>query len=213
MRITATWASGAACSAWRVVRVECKTPGEAVKEAPNNTWVSITGTVTSSTAWTFLLDYGDGVITVEMDDFDSFPEGHQLFNDDKMIVFGRVDEDPFEKRRIEAASVFVEDLGTFFHAGPLDEEDFHHWNASVPLNAGRLELSGEVTAIDGREITLEVGNTKLIVDTGEMHINPVDNAGYLRVRPGDRIKVVGTMDHGLFERTEVMADVLIKLDY
>lgn len=38
----------------------------------DDAWISISGTVALPTASAFMLDYGDGVITVEMDDWDTY---------------------------------------------------------------------------------------------------------------------------------------------
>ena len=51
---------------------------QAAAEAPylerDGSWINLSGTVTSTTADTFMLDYGDGLITVEMDDADRHAE-------------------------------------------------------------------------------------------------------------------------------------------
>jgi hypothetical protein len=46
----------------------------------------VSGTVVSAKPDSFRLDYGDGVITVEMDDFDFYAEGYGLLPNDQVIV-------------------------------------------------------------------------------------------------------------------------------
>lgn len=41
---------------------------ESPLDDPDNSWISIRGTVVAPTANSFILDYGEGMITVEMDD-------------------------------------------------------------------------------------------------------------------------------------------------
>ncbi|MDZ7782331.1 MAG: hypothetical protein U5K56_05075 [Halioglobus sp.] len=69
------------------------------------------------------LDYGQGNITVEMDDSDRDADGYKLIEGDRITVSGVVDDDFYESTKIEAASVYVEELGTHFYASSIDEED------------------------------------------------------------------------------------------
>ena len=51
---------------------------------PNNSWISISGTVVNPTADRFALDYGSGMITVEVDDWDAYGEAHGLLDGDQV---------------------------------------------------------------------------------------------------------------------------------
>jgi uncharacterized protein YdeI (BOF family) len=183
------------------------------QEAPDDSWVSISGTIVSTSPESFKLDHGEGVIKVEMDDFDFFQEGRSLLVNDQVIVYGVVDDDFYEKRTIEASSVFVEDLGTHFYANPIDEEDFLTWTAASPIDTGRVEMTGLVTSIDGREFTISNAAHRVQVDTAMMPFNPLDDKGYLRVDVGDWVKVGGTVDRALFDERELSADwIVVKSD-
>ncbi|MDX1680078.1 MAG: hypothetical protein R3242_05030, partial [Akkermansiaceae bacterium] len=92
-------------------------------DKPDRSWLSISGEVTSVTPDTFLLDYGDGAITVEMDDFDNDADAYKLVVGDEVTVYGRVDDDLFETTSIEASSVWVSGINTYFYANSADEED------------------------------------------------------------------------------------------
>jgi uncharacterized protein YdeI (BOF family) len=179
------------------------------KTAQNRDWITIAGTVVATTPSSFRLDYGSGVISVEMDDWDWYKEGRNLLQNDRVIVYGRIDQDAFETRKVEAASVYVGNLGTYFHANSTDEEDLGLWTLSSPHRAGALELTGKVASIDGREVTLSSG---VKVDTAELGYNPLDDKGYQRIDVGDRIKVAGHVDDDLFEKAELMADWIVNLD-
>jgi hypothetical protein len=178
------------------------------KTAQNRDWITIGGTVVATTPNSFRLDYGSGVITVEMDDWDWYKEGRDLLQDDRVVVYGRIDQDAFEQRKVEAASVYVRNLGTYFHANSVDEEDLGLWTIS-PHRAGALELTGKVASIDGRELTLSSG---VKVDTAQLGYNPLDDKGYQRIDVGDRIKVAGHIEADLFEKSELMADWIVNLD-
>ena len=69
-------------------------------ELANNTWISLSGTVHAVSPDTFELDYGEGNITVEMDDGDRDADAYKLLHGDKVTVNGLIDDDLFEMRTI-----------------------------------------------------------------------------------------------------------------
>lgn len=180
-------------------------------KAANNTWITVSGTVASAGPDAFRLDYGKGVITVEMDDFDFYAEGHRLIENDQVIVNGKIDNDLFEKKKIEATSVYVENLGTHFYASAVDEEDFVRWNIAAPVVLGRAEVTGTVTAVDGREFTVDFAAARVQVDTSLMPFNPMDDKGFLEIEVGDRVKVAGEIDRSFVEAHEILADTIVEL--
>lgn len=180
-------------------------------EATDDTWITVSGTVVSSTPDSFRLDHGSGVITVEMDDFDSYADGYAIFDNDEVVVHGKVDHDLFEKKTIEASSVFVENLGTYFYASALDDEAFNDWTVSLPVILGQVEVTGTVTEVKGTEVMVDVGPRQVQVDTAALGYDPLDDSGFLKIEKGDRIKAAGHIDNDVFERREVMADWIVEL--
>lgn len=183
-----------------------KTQKTAPKTAPDDTWITVSGTVVKADPDSFRLDYGEGVITVEMDDFDFYSEGKNLMENDEVVVYGRIDDDLFEKRTIEAESVYVKDLMTHFYASAADEEDFRSWTISPPITIGRVEVSGIVTSIEGPVFTMDTGRREVRVDTSSLTYNPLDDIGFLQVDVGDRVKVTGTMSNALFQERVLSAN-------
>lgn len=88
---------------------------------PNKTWISISGSVKDVNPDSFTLDYGKGVITVEMDDGGRDADGYKLIKGGKVTVNGMIDDDFFEATKIEAGSVYVENIGTYFYASSIDD--------------------------------------------------------------------------------------------
>lgn len=176
---------------------------------PNNSWISLSGTVVDAGASTFELDYGTGIVTVEMDDWDWYGEAYPILEGDKVTVYGYVDDDLYETTTIEAGSVYVRDLNTYFYANDADEEDA--FLSSVSYVDRGIELRGTVTGISGREFTVDTGSRKMQVDTSEMIYNPLDDKGYQKIKVGDYVLVSGELDTGFFEDTEIMADSIITL--
>lgn len=184
---------------------------------PDESFVSISGTVTSPTADSFVLDYGSGTLEVEMDDWDSYGDAHILMDGDKVTVYGRIDDDFFEVTKLEAGSVFVENLGTYFYASSADEEgaaiEPDYWAVPAPVVVGAMTLRGEVTDVNVEDLqfTLESDNATMTVDAGSLGYNPLDDHGFQQVDEGDVVSVAGMMDYEFTEGQLFEADVVTTL--
>lgn len=176
----------------------------------DDTWISVSGTVKSVMPDTFMLDYGKGTIKVEMDDWDAEPEAYKVVPGDKVTVNGIVDDDLFEERTIEAGSVYVEGLNTYFYASAADEEDTFI-TIATPIIDSSVLVQGEVTGKNGREFTVDSGARMIRVDTDTMAYNPLDNEGFQRIEEGDRVSVVGTLETDIFEGRELKASSVVTL--
>lgn len=203
---------GVACGSAQTEPLEAPdvpTDEEEAQLAPNGSWVSLTGTVVETDDDAFTLDYGDGRITVEMDDWDWVPEARHLMIDDHVVVYGFIDDDFLERRTVEASSVYVRDLGTQFYASGVDEEDIP--TVTVMEIEPRVELTGTVTEVSGDELTLDTGGGELTVDTAAMRYDPLDQEGYQQVSAGDRVRVTGELTTGLFDDRDLVADTIVTL--
>lgn len=177
---------------------------------PNGSWVTLGGTVVSTTPNSFMLDYGDGLLTIEMEDWDWYPEASGLIEGDPVIVRGRIDAATFGGQRtsIEAGSVYVKNLNTYFYASAADEEGV---SAMIAPQDSWFQATGTVKSINGRDFTLDTGAHEYEVDTITMPYNPLDDLGFQKIKPGDRVKAFGKMDRRLFEDWELMAASVITL--
>jgi uncharacterized protein YdeI (BOF family) len=173
---------------------------------PDDTFISLSGTVGSVTRDAFTLNFNDGAITVEMDDGDRDADGYLLTQGDAVTVYGLIDDDFFEARTIEASSVYVENLGTYFYASAVDEEDRGFVTLYAPLDPSTVVLQGSVTEIDDEEFVIDVGSRQVTVEVEEMAYNPLDDEGYQRVDIGDVVSVTGEVDDDFFEGREVEAE-------
>lgn len=178
----------------------------------DNTWISIGGTVESVDDDSFFLDYGEGKITVEMDDWDWYSDTGALEKGDKVNVQGMIDDDFYEIATIEASSVYVHRLGRYFYASPADEEGAYYYTTVYPVVLTTINVRGRVTSVSHDEFTLDTGPRQMTVEVEEMAYNPLDDEGYQKVRVGDRVSVTGEMDYDLFEGRELVADSVIVLE-
>jgi uncharacterized protein YdeI (BOF family) len=180
---------------------------------PNEAWITISGTVDSVAANSFVLNYGEGAIVVEMDDGDRDADAYKLLKGDKVTVSGEIDADFFESTSIEAATVYVENIGTTFFASSADEEDAAVIAAeiTVPFVLSRVTVQGKVKKVNGDDFIIDTGADEIRIDVGSLPYDPLDDEGYQRIDVGDYVKVMGVVDSNLFEGRYIEAQTLIEL--
>lgn len=174
-------------------------------------WINLSGTVVSTAPTSFVLDYGADQVTVEMDDWDFYREGAALDEGDEVIVSGRVDDDLWLNKRIEASSVYAKDLNTYFYASGTDEEEVAASTVYVTTAPSYVDSTGFVTSVEGREFTMGALTGAIRVDTTQMDENPLDDSGFQQIDVGDRVYVWGDMDLDAREKTELMARGIVSL--
>lgn len=178
---------------------------------PDETWITINGEVRSVSPDEFVLDFGEGNIVVEMDDGDRDADAYVLLEGDRVTVNGRIDDGFFETTTIEASSVYVEKLGTYFYASSVDEEG--DLVAVVePVVVSAAVIRGTVTEVNDDEFKLDTGAREITVETEDMLYDPLDDLGYQKIDVGDRVSVVGEMDYDFLEGQEFVATSIVTLD-
>lgn len=175
---------------------------------PDDTWISISGEVESVSPDTFTLNYGDGLITVEMDDGDRDADAYKLVKGDRVTVNGMIDDDLFETRTIEASSVYVENIGTYFFASAVDEEDVVV-TVTTPIVLSRVELQGNVTNVGENQFRIDTGVREITVEIDDLPYNPLDDDGYQKIREGDWVSVTGVMENGFLQERTLHASSVV----
>tara|TARA_R110000823_G_scaffold139607_8_gene269587 strand:- start:12989 stop:13615 length:627 start_codon:yes stop_codon:yes gene_type:complete len=179
---------------------------------PDESWISISGEVSQVNQDSFMLDYGDGFVTVEMDDGDRDADAYVLTKGDKVTVSGRVDDDFFETTSIEASAVYVDSINTYFYASSADEED-EFVTIEAPVMTYGSSVVGTVTSVGEDEFTINAGLRRVEVQLGEMIYDPLDDEGYQRIEEGDIVRVTGNLDENLFGSQEIEADTVTTLHH
>lgn len=128
-----------------------------------------------------------------------------------MTVNGRIDDGLYERRTIEAGSVYVKSLNSFFYASAADEEG--NFPAFESLTLGSASINGVVTSVSPltRTMTVNTGNTSVTVDTRSMFYNPLDDRGFQQVDKGDRVSILGRVENKLFDGREFVATSIVTL--
>lgn len=181
----------------------------------DESWISLSGQAVNTRVGKFTLDYGEGTVLVEVDDWDWYDANTDMLEGDKVTVYGRVDDDMFELTKIEASSIYVENLGTYFYgdASAADEESDAYWIDPDydPIVVGQTTVRGTVSSVSGREFTVNTGLQAITVDTIGMGYNPLDDQGYQQIEKGDYVSVSGDMEYGFWEGRELSADSVVTL--
>lgn len=183
----------------------------------DDSWISISGTVVTPNEDSFTLDYGEGIVQVEMDDWDTYGDAYRLLDGDRVTVYGEVDDDLFELDTIEAGSVFVQDMNTYFYASSADEEGREYtryfWTMPSPMALNKATVRGTVTSVnrEEREFTIDTGRQEITVETVTVDYNPLDDLGYQQIDRGDRVSVTGDFDRDFLEGRIFEAETVITL--
>ncbi|MGF1452541.1 MAG: hypothetical protein ACFB21_10780 [Opitutales bacterium] len=179
------------------------------EQQPEGAAVSFHGTVVDSDPDSFLLDYGRGTITVQMEGWDWYRENYSVLPQDRVTVFGTINDDFFEATKLEASSVYVEDLNTYFYPRSGNQETSDAIAGSV--YDFDLELTGDVVAVDARQhrFTLDTGDRELRVDTLGLPFNPLDDKGFVQLEKGDRVTVFSELSDQMFSGNVLQALALV----
>ncbi|MBN2418387.1 MAG: NirD/YgiW/YdeI family stress tolerance protein [Deltaproteobacteria bacterium] len=183
----------------------------------DESWITISGIAAQVGSDTFLLDYGTGLITVEMDGLKWYKKDFKVIEGDRVTVRGKIDDDLFETTTIEADSVYDPKLGQFFYASPRDEEvvkNLGHWRYYVDpeVKSDEIVVQGTVTGIDGREFTIDAGKREVKINTLTMPYNPMDDKGFQVINKNDLVRVRGNlMDYDFMKSRILYADSIVKI--
>lgn len=176
-------------------------------------WLSISGKVISAGPNSFRLDYGKGDILVEMDDWDLRREGAELSGGEEVTVIGRIDNELYQTKTIEASAVYVKNLNSYFYASAKDEEGWLRTYTDSPAMSAfsYIELVGNITDITERQFTVSTGAREIRIDTAQMTYNPLDEYGFQQLQIGDRVRVSGKLNDAVFSERKLIADTITTL--
>lgn len=175
----------------------------------DDTWISIDGEVHEVSPDSFVLDYGQGFVTVEMDDGDRDADAYSLLEGDEVTVSGIIDDGLYELNTIEASSVYVESIGTYFYASGVDEEDT--FVTVDPVIISETVIQGTISSVGDEEFTLDTGAQEMTVQVDEMIYDPLDDVGYQQLDEGDFVTVTGNLDIEFFNDQVFEAETITTL--
>ena len=170
----------------------------------NGDTIKIAGGVSKAAAKTFQLDYGKGTITVELDDYDSYEEGFNIVDGDQVIVTGKIDADPGQKRSIEARRVYIPAVDLEVFACSTDEEDTESKVFTQTLSDGtEIDLRGIIKSIDKKVITIQSSKGRV-----EIHLGRVKQPGRQTFYVGQAVKVTGFFKNRWIRKDMIFAETI-----
>ena len=167
--------------------------------------VTLGGTVISTTPSRLFLDYDTGQITIDLGEWRTFREGQLIHPGDRILVAGHMDADFFAHRTLKARSLYVAPLDTSFFLEGAAAEDLGPGSlgrAETPVN---IRYSGIVTEASRAGFAFGADAARLPVDTSALESNPLDDEGYQRIVPGERVVVWGVRGPGDDGRPRILA--------
>ena len=178
--------------------------------APNNSWIELDGRVTAVDSRSFVLDYGQGEIRVEIDDYDWFEEAYNVLVNDRVKVKGKVDADPNEERSIEAETVRLKDYGVTLQANADDEEDLtEDFVPPLPVQTASSEIRGTVESFQNGLMVVKTSSDTFRVDLKNSSLASMKGEAIsYDVRLGDFVSVVGKEDKKLLAADEFDASTV-----
>lgn len=177
--------------------------------------VALKGTVVALREGSFILNHGDGTISVEVDNWeqqdnaDAIREGHHV------TVRGTVDNDFWHRRLVEADSVYVEELQTTLTSpSPADEEEARNQRlvSSYGPIPNDIEVAGTVTSTRGDKFTIDNDQRRITVDTSFLENDPMDDSGYQQIDVGDFVRVSGDIGERTMDERVIAAKSLIVIE-
>lgn len=178
------------------------TQESAALAGPDKSWVRLDGRVVTAHANGFELNYGDGSVTVELDDFDEAPEGSGIHENDQVVVYGRLDRERYRRNAVEARAVYDQNAATTFFASSADEEAIGPW-PRTHVEIGAITVGGKVSSIANHSFVLDTGSAELTVDVTALGYDP-----FKKLHVGDRVYVEGRINTAFFAAQQLQAQRL-----
>ncbi|MBD65875.1 MAG: hypothetical protein CME62_11755 [Halobacteriovoraceae bacterium] len=103
----------------------CSLSAQVFYDMNDGNHIVVEGYVDNLKSYSFLLvtKSGESAIRVEVDDDENRANTDALREGDPVMVIGKVDQDQFEKAKIEASKVYIKRIEKFIYADSFDEED------------------------------------------------------------------------------------------
>jgi hypothetical protein len=158
-------------------------------------WIGIAGNVESTSPGSFVLDYGDGTIKVELEP--SSTKQHAFIKDEQVRVFGVVDAGFFKGKTIQAHAVYVESMKSYVCTTEGAEAVC---STFAPTILSGVVVYGRVTAVDKNSVKVDEGDRVIEIDTSALTSAESGAPQPAAVQVGDVVTVLGHMDEGLFSR-------------
>ncbi len=169
----------------------------------DGSWIGIYGTVGMVGANSFFLDYGDSTVMVGLTG--EVLREYDFIKGQKVTVYGKVDNDLFDKNIIKARAVVIEG-GEDSEITVVGEED--KVKVITGSHVSTSVIHGLVTAVTEKRIVIEQGSEKLSIDTSELSFDVTDDQGRTQVKQGDLVTVQGVLRRDFWDNRMLLATAM-----
>ncbi len=177
----------------------------------DGSWIAIKGTVKSVGHDDFLLDHGNGTITVKLQPEEAQEKEHEFIKDESVTVFGVVDENFFKSTTILARAVYVESLSTYvYRTDGVDE----FITMATPVIPSGTVVHGTIKKVEADKIMIDEGDRMITVDTSLLtkDEDPATLESTAGLSEGDEVVAVGVMDKDFWTGRTFRATSLLSAD-
>ncbi|GAB5413709.1 MAG: hypothetical protein Cons2KO_13120 [Congregibacter sp.] len=181
-------------------------------EKADDTQITMSGTMTEIDGDEFVLNYGDGTITIELEDWKRDAEDLGFTDGAEVTVFGEIDNDLFTASTIEAEAIYFKPTSSYYYAKEdADQQTFMAfvWSEPDTYELSDMTLRGRVvsTEADDGKFTIAVGNgDEVTVSTASLDYNPLQVENGNPVDMGDYVRVGGRLDYEFFDGKVLKAE-------
>lgn len=167
--------------------------------------VTMSGTMTKIDGDEFVLNYRDGSITIELEDWERDAEDLNFKNGAEVTVFGEIDNDLFTDSTIEAEAIYIKSTGSYYYASDSEDAESYRnflWSDSENYELSDMTLRGRVvsTDVDNGEFTIAVGEgEKVTVSIAALDHDVLKGEKRDPVDAGDWVRVAGRLDYEFFD--------------
>ncbi len=183
----------------------------------NDSYVTLSGTIGKVLDGDeFMLKTAEGDIKIDTNDtwpglFDN-AAGTFLKQGDKVTVTGQVDDNYFTAKEIDAYSISYrgQDYSTFYQTDDTtaDQNTYYYYPFWYTYDDTNTRISGTVSeVVDNNTFRLNYTGGTILVDASDTQL---DNANSLRV--GDRVIVYGDVEDNWWQKRELEANTLFRID-
>lgn len=188
-----------------IASAQSEDSGSMLGNIEEDTSITLSGAVLETHEDEFDLRVGAAIVTVEVEDEIRDGGAYTLAPGDRVTVSGRVDDDLFEGKELKANAIHIDKLGTTFI---IDEEYADEYGMIFGQDIGDyIAVAGNVTTVrpDDGEFRIHGNLGDFTVEVDELAENPLDDEGYMRIRTGDAVRIVGSVDDDWLEGREIVA--------
>ncbi len=181
-----------------------------LKNYQDGSYITLQGKVQNVSDDEFVLMVGNEKVDVDFNEWDltnNVDLRNYLTNGETVYISGKVDKDLFSDNEVEADNIYFSKTYDYYYVTDYNPAyTAYYSNAGTALDGTFISTRGTVTSKDGDEFLIDAKGREIQIDTSELNNEMTD------VDVGDRIYVYGEVDYDLFERREIMADSIVKIN-